>query len=259
MTRFSELEGKIALVTGGSRKLGAAVARELARHGVSVAVNYLREEEECEKLCRELREAGVRALGLRGDVTSEAEVSTLVDRTWKELGPADILVNNVGTYSDAPFLQLTPGTFDEVLATNVRSTFLVSRSAGARMKERGGGVVVNLGAADALHRSHSVYGLAKLGVAYLTQALALELAPEVRCNAVAPDLMEDNEDLDPSSDFARGSVAATPLGRLVRRAEIAEVIVLLCTSAFASVTGQVLGMDGGRSIPRIRFGRGYQE
>jgi 3-oxoacyl-[acyl-carrier protein] reductase len=254
MTELLELAGKVALVTGGSRKLGAAVARELARHRVSVAVNYLREADECEKLCRELRATGVRALALQADVTDADQVSDLVERTWDELGPVDVLVNNVGTYADAPFLQLTPDGFDEVIATNVRSVYLVSRSAGARMKERGMGVVVNLGAADALHRSHSVYGLAKLGVTYLTQALALELAPEVRCNAVAPDLMEDNEDLDPGSEFARDSVAATPLGRLVRRADIAEVIALMCTSTFASVTGQVLGIDGGRSIPRIRFG-----
>jgi 3-oxoacyl-[acyl-carrier protein] reductase len=254
MKELSELAGKVALVTGGSRKLGAAVAGELARHGVNVAVNYLHAQEAAEKLCRELGGRGARSLAVAGDVTSEDQVAALVERTWAELGPIDILVNNVGTYADAPLLEIAPEAFDQVMATNVRSTYLLTRSAGARMKERGQGVVINIGAADALHRSHSVYGLAKLGVAYLTQALALELAPEVRCNAVAPDLMQDNEDLDPDSEFARGSLAATPLGRLVRRAEIAEVIALLCTSSFAFVTGQVIGMDGGRSISRIRFG-----
>jgi NAD(P)-dependent dehydrogenase (short-subunit alcohol dehydrogenase family) len=88
-------------------------------------------------------------------------------------------------------------------------------------------------------------------VSYLTRALALELAPEVRVNAVAPDPMADNEDLDPASDFARGSVATTPLKRLVTRAEIAGIVALLCTESFRFVTGQVLGIDGGRSIPRI--------
>jgi 3-oxoacyl-[acyl-carrier protein] reductase len=254
MKELSELAGKVALVTGGSRKLGAAIARELARHGVAVAVNYLHAREAAEALCRELTATGVPALAMGGDVTSEEQVAALVERTWAEMGPIDILVNNVGTYADAPLLDIDPAAFDEVIATNVRSTYLLSRSAGGRMKQRGQGAVINIGAADAQHRSHSVYGLAKLGVAYLTEALALELAPEVRCNAVAPDLMLDNEDLDPSSEFARGSVAATPLGRLVGRAEIAEVIALLCTSSFAFVTGQVIGLDGGRSISRIRFG-----
>lgn len=251
---LSELKGKVGLVTGGSRKLGAEVARELARHGVAVAVNYLRSQAEAGGLCRELETAGVRSLAVQADVTSTEEVAAMVEQVWDRLGPIDILVNNVGTYADQPFLEITPEAFDGVMATNLRSTYLLARSAGKRMKERGSGVVINIGAADSLHRSHSVYGMAKLGVAYLTQGLALELAPQVRCNAVAPDLMDDNEDLDPDSEFARGSVAATPLGRLVRRAEIAEVIALLCTSSFASVTGQVLGMDGGRSIPRIRFG-----
>jgi 3-oxoacyl-[acyl-carrier protein] reductase/7-alpha-hydroxysteroid dehydrogenase/pteridine reductase len=187
---------------------------------------------------------------------------------WETLGPLDVLVNNAGPYVDTAFLDLSVADFDQVFAGNVRATFLVSRAAGRRMKAdrrqsvrepRGqqgqGGHVVNIAATDAFHRSHSVYGLAKAGVIYLTEALALELAPEVRVNAVAPDLIADNEGMeawlvDPAS-------AATPLGRLVRRSEIAEMVCLLCGSpAFAMVTGQTLVLDGGRSLPRIALGPG---
>jgi NAD(P)-dependent dehydrogenase (short-subunit alcohol dehydrogenase family) len=116
-----------------------------------------------------------------------------------------------------------------------------------------GGHVVNIAATDAFHRSHSVYGLGKAGVIYLTEALALELAPEVRVNAVAPDLIADNEGME--SSLVDPATAATPLGLLVSRSEIAEMVCLLCGSpAFAMMAGQTLVLDGGRSLPRIALG-----
>ncbi len=120
------------------------------------------------------------------------------------------------------------------------------------MKDRGRGQIINIAATDFTHRSHSVYGLAKSGVIYLTEALALELAPAVRINAVAPDLIAENEDMAPR--LAQRAIAATPLGRLVTRAEIAEMVCLIATSAFAMTTGQTLIMDGGRSLPRLASG-----
>jgi NAD(P)-dependent dehydrogenase (short-subunit alcohol dehydrogenase family) len=112
--------------------------------------------------------------------------------------------------------------------------------------------IINIAATDFFHRSHSIYGLAKEGVVHLTGALALELAPEVRVNAIAPDLLADNEEMTP--DFTQQAVAATPLARLVTRAEVAEMVCLLCTPAFDIVTGQTIVMDGGRSIPRLALG-----
>ena len=253
MAIHSELRGKVCLVTGAARKLGAAICRTMAQNGVHLTVNYTRSRSEAETLCSELAASGVRALAIQADVTDPEQVDRLVNQAWEALGPIDILVNNVGTYADTPFLDLEPSTFAKVMDSNVGSTYLVSRAAGRRMKQRGKGVVINIGAADAMHHSHSVYGLAKLGVSYLTRALALELAPQVRVNAVAPDLMSDNEDLDPASDFSRASVAATPMTRLASRIEIAQLIALLCTESFDFVTGQVLGIDGGRSISRIAF------
>jgi NAD(P)-dependent dehydrogenase (short-subunit alcohol dehydrogenase family) len=253
MNLLEELTGKNALVTGASRKLGATICLALARYGVNVAVNFNRSASEAEKLIVRLEAAGSRAVALQADLRDVQQANGLVDAAWERLGPIDILINNLGTYDDRPFLDMPPEVLEEIMATNVGATHLLTRTAGSRMKKRGSGCIVNLAAADAFHRSHSVYGLAKMGVLYLTEAMALELAPEVRINAVAPDLMADNEDLDPSSEFARRSVAATPLGRLVRREEVARMICLLCTSAFGFVTGQSIGMDGGRSIPRIVF------
>jgi NAD(P)-dependent dehydrogenase (short-subunit alcohol dehydrogenase family) len=246
------LAGKVCLVTGGSRTLGAAIVRRMAHHGARVAVNYHRSGDAARALCDELAASGASAVALQADVTQPAEVERLVAETAARLGPLDVLVNNVGPYVDTPFLELALADFDAVLAGNLRSTFLLAQLAGREMKRRGAGQIVNIAATDFTHRSHSVYGLAKGGVVYLTEALALELAPEVRVNALAPDLIAENEEM--ADSLAARAVGGTPMGRLVSRAEIAEMACLLCTPAFAMVTGHTLVMDGGRTIPRIALG-----
>src|SRR5262245_52793894 len=247
-----ELKGKICLVTGASRALGAEIARRLAACGAHVAVNYHQSQAAAQALCQELVALGVKALPLQADVSQAEAVDYLVAETSAQLGPIDILVNNVGPYVDTPFLDLPLADFDRILAGNVRATFLLSQAVGRRMKARGQGHIINIAATDFYHRSHSIYGLAKGGVVYLTEALALELAPEVHVNAIAPDLIADNAEMWPGQ--VKHSVAGTRLGGLVTRAVIAQMVCLLCTSAFGSVTGQTMVMDGGRTIPRIALG-----
>jgi NAD(P)-dependent dehydrogenase (short-subunit alcohol dehydrogenase family) len=251
-SEYSSLSGKVCLVTGGSRTLGSAIVRRLAQRGARVAVNYHQSADAARALCAELEAGGASAIAIQADVTNPGDVERLVDESWARLGPIDVLVNNVGPYVDTPWLDLPLEDFDRIIAGNVRATFLLARAAGRRMKGRGAGQIINIAATDFLHRSHSIYGLAKGGVVYLTEALALELAPEVRVNALAPDLIADNEDM--SASLTAQAVGGTPLGRLVTRAEVAELVCLLCTPAFAMVTGQTLVVDGGRSIPRIALG-----
>jgi NAD(P)-dependent dehydrogenase (short-subunit alcohol dehydrogenase family) len=246
------LAGKVCLVTGASRALGAETAHALARYGAKVAVNYLQSEASAKAVCAEIEAKGGTALPVQADVSDVMQAERLVETTWNALGPVDVLVNNAGPFDETPFLSLPLETFDQILATNVRATFLIMQIAGGRMKARGSGIILNIAATDIFHRSHSVYGLAKAGVVHLTEAFARELAPEVRVTAVAPDLIADNEDMEP--DFVQKSVDATPMRRLVTRAEIAQMVALLCTPAFAMVVGQTLVMDGGRSIPRIAIG-----
>ena len=248
----TEISGKACLITGASRTLGAVIARRMARYGAHIALNYHHSREAALALSEELAAQGVKALPIRADVTQPDQVERLVAETQTHLGPIDILVNNVGPYTDAPFLKLSLADFERVLAGNVRATFLVSQAVGRRMKAQGHGHIINIAATDIFHRSHSVYGLAKQGVIYLTEAMALELAPEVHLNAIAPDLIADNEDMRP--ELVTQSIAGTPMGRLVTRAEVADMVYLLCTSLFDSLTGQTIVMDGGRSIPRIAMG-----
>ncbi len=240
------LKGRVCLVTGGSRTLGASIARALAERGADVAVNYNRSTDAAGDLCEELRALGSRAEPVQADVGDPVQASRMVAEVWERFGRVDVLVNNAGPYVDKPYLELDVADFDHIMETNVRATYVVTREAGVRMKDVGGGCVVNIAATSAFGNVHSVYGLAKAGVVHLTRQLAIELAPEVRVNCLAPALIADNEGMDPAK--AAEVVEGTPLGRLVTRAEIAEALCLLCGPAFGSVTGQTVVMDGGHSM-----------
>jgi NAD(P)-dependent dehydrogenase (short-subunit alcohol dehydrogenase family) len=244
-----ELSGKICLITGGARTLGAAIARRMATAGVHVAVNYHRSQEAAQHLCEELTAMGVRAYAVQADVTQADQVEQLLATTLAHFSTIDILVNNVGPYVDMPFMELSHEDFDAILAGNVRATFLMSQAVGRVMQAQGHGQIINIAATDYMHRSHSIYGLAKGGVIYLTEAMAVELAPAVRVNAVASDLIADNEGMEP--ELVARAISATPMRRLVTRDEIASLVCLLCTAPFAVITGETFVMDGGRNIPRI--------
>ncbi len=244
-----ELAGKTCLVTGASRGLGVTIARRLAQAGARVAVHYRQAADAAEALCAELTATGATALPFQADLLDERAIDRLVVAVTAQLGTIDVLVNNVGPYVDTPFLDLPLADFDAVMAGNVRATFLLAQAVGGAMRARHAGRIINIAATDYRHRSHAVYGLAKSGVVYLTEALALELAPSTPVLAIAPDLIADNEDMAP--DFVARSVAATPMARLVTRAEVAEMVCLLCAPVFDMLTGQTLVMDGGRSLPRM--------
>ena len=245
----NELDGKVCLVTAGSRTLGAEIARQMAFKGANIVVNYHQSKGAAADLCDQIQRLGVRAIPLGADVTQSDQVNGLIKDTLSEFGRIDILVNNYGPYVDTGFLEMEIQDFDQVLAGNLRSTFLMTRTVGRLMKEQGGGSIINIAATDFKNRSHSVYGLAKNGLVYFTEAVALELAPEVHVFGIAPDLIADNEDM--SAEFAEMARLATPKRRLVTRLEIAQVACALCSPIFEMATGQTIILDGGRSIPKI--------
>ena len=246
---MSELRGKVCLVTAGSRTLGAEISRLMALNGANLVVNYHQSKDAAVRLCDQIKGFGGRAIVVKADVTQSEQVIDLVKETLKEFGHIDILINNYGPYVDTPFLDLAIQDFDHVLAGNLRSTFLMTQIVGRQMKDQGGGHIINIAATDFKNRSHSVYGLAKSGLIYLTEALALELAPQVNIYAIAPDLIAENEDM--SETLVAQVTAATPKDRLVTRNEIAKVACALCSPSFEMATGQTIVLDGGRSIPRI--------
>lgn len=246
------LEGKVALVTGAARNLPAVIARELAAAGAAVAVNDITAEEELHKVAASIRDGAGRATVAMADVSRRDQLQEMVAQVKRDWGTIDILVNGVGPFALEPFLELPEGTWDRVMNANLKAVYLLSQLVAPGMKEKGWGRIVNISAGSADLRNHSVYGLAKSALRFLTQSLALELGPAITVNAISPgQIAESAPDIsayDPA--FVERAIKYTPTGRLVTRREIAQMVVLLCMPAFDSVTGETIRMDGGWSIPR---------
>lgn len=248
------LEGKRALVTASSRNLGAAIVRALAGEGASVAVNYHASADSALRLVEELpgRELG-RHAAVAGDATTPDGIEQTVADAVEALGGGiDVLVNNVGPFSMTPFVDLSHEEWARIWDANVTSAYLATRAVAPHMRESGWGRVVNLSAGSAWRRNHSIYTLAKQAIITLTEELALELAPEVVVNAVAPgqivESAADMAEFDPT--FVERATAATPAGRLVTRAEVAAIVVALCSPTFDMVTGATIPVEGGWRLNR---------
>jgi NAD(P)-dependent dehydrogenase (short-subunit alcohol dehydrogenase family) len=243
------LNGKTALVTGASRNLGAVIAQRLADEGGTVAVNYNSSAEAAEKLVERLAaDGGRRHLAVQADVTRSADIRRLVETCMEAFGGRiDILVNNAGPFSMTPFSKLPESEWDHVWDANVKAAYLASQLVAPPMKSTGWGRIINISAASYVLRNHSIYGLAKEALIFLTEELAVELGPEVTVNAVAPgQILESADDIaefDPT--FVERAITATPLARLVTRHEVADVVVGFCRPEGAALTGVTVPIDGG--------------
>jgi NAD(P)-dependent dehydrogenase (short-subunit alcohol dehydrogenase family) len=245
-----DLAGKVALVTGSSRSLGASIALALAESGAQMAVHYNRSPDRAQAVVDEIARSGGTAELFGADAADAQAMTGLADRVLGRFGRVDVLVNNVGPYSDLPFSSLQVETWDAVFDTNVRAAYLLAQRLGPGMRAAGWGRIVNITAVSALVRVHSIYGLSKAALIHLTEALALELAPEVTVNAIAPGQIEESEEIDLLDPTYKVRVReTTPTRRLVTRAEIAEAVRLLCSDRLPSLTGQTLVLDGGWSLP----------
>ena len=254
------LAGRVALVTASSRYTGAYLARRLAEAGATTAVHYNTSRQEAERLVEDLRARGLSARAFQADGRDSAQVHRLAEQVLEAFGRVDILVNNLGPYADTPFLELPEEHWDWILDTNLKVPYLLVQALAQGMVERKWGRIINISAASAFIRSHSVYGLAKFGLIYLTEALAVELAPHVTVNAIAPGQIEDSElidEIDPN--YKRILREESPLKRLVTRQEIADVILQLCVGPFQSMTGQTLRLDAGWTIPTWEYHVGAVE
>lgn len=252
---MSSLLGRRALVTGASRNLGAEIASQLAAAGASVAVNFRSSEEEANRVVESLHRAdGARHVALRGDVTNPEDIEPLVDAARDRLGGhVDVLINNAGPYLATPFLNMDVGDFESVLNANLRSVFLLVRAVEPGMRKVGWGRVINISASSAYVRNRSIYTLANAAAITLTEQLAVELAPGILVNAVAPgqihESLEELRGLAP--EWAAEVVRRTPLGRLATRLDIARIVVELCGPAFEAVTGVTVPVDGGLRLKTL--------
>ncbi|HTO70841.1 MAG TPA: SDR family oxidoreductase [Myxococcota bacterium] len=248
LDRF-RLDGKVAIVTGAGRGIGAGIALAFAEAGADVAVAS-RTQKEIDEVAAQIRALGRRAISVPCDVMQRAELESLVERTQKELGGVDLVVNNAGGAPWKPFLQTSERVFEEAYRFNVTSAFLLSRFAVPRLLERGGGAIVNVSSAmgRVTDRGFSAYGAAKAGLSHLTRLLATELAPRVRVNALAVGAVETSA-LAPflaAEGMREKMESLTPLRRIGQPEDIGAAAVWLASPAGAWVTGKVIEVDGGQ-------------
>jgi NAD(P)-dependent dehydrogenase (short-subunit alcohol dehydrogenase family) len=250
MTAGHDLGGRIALVTGSSRNLGADIARALASRGVRVAVNYLASREAAAKVVASLEGSGHAAVG--GDVSTPQGVESVMESAEKAMGASvDILINNAGPFTLTPLTDLSPEEFDRIWNSNVKAALMTTQRAAPGMAARGWGRVINMSAGSAFLRNHSAYSLAKDAMITLTEQLAVELGPAITVNCVAPgQIAESAEDIASyDAGFIDRTLAHTPAGRLATRADVAGVVLALCTPVFDMVTGVTVAVDGGARLP----------
>jgi pteridine reductase len=242
------LEGKVALVTGAARRIGAAIARRLHGAGAKVVLHYRGADTEAVQLEKELNAARAgSATKLKGDLLAPVAPKALVDAALQRFARLDILVNNASAFFPTVVGEIEASHWEELIGSNLRAPLFLAQAAAPQLAFAGG-AIVNIADIHAQRplKGYVVYSIAKAGLVALTRSLALELAPAVRVNAVAPGAIAWPEDgqFDPAERSR--IVATTPLARTGTPEEVAQAVHFLCTAPF--VTGQVLAVDGGRSI-----------
>jgi pteridine reductase len=248
MQESEPLSGRCVFVTGGAKRLGAAMARRLHAAGASVVVHYHRSREAADQLVAELH--AVRAgstLAVSGDLNDVDRLPALVARAVERFGRIDVLINNASTFYPTPVGTITAAQFDDLVGTNLRAPLFLSQAAAPALRETRGLIInmVDIHARRPL-RAHPVYSAAKAGLVMLTKSLARELGPEVRVNGIAPGpVLWPERDLDES--LKAEIVAKTALKRSGSPEDIARTALFLATEA-PYVTGQVIAVDGGRSL-----------
>jgi 3-oxoacyl-[acyl-carrier protein] reductase len=248
LSQGKPLEGQVAIVTGGVRRIGRATALAFARNGAAVVINALTSRNEAERTAKEVEAAGGRALVHLADVTDEAAVATMIDKTLTTFGRVDILVNNAAIRGESPTLELSYEQFRKVVSVVLDAAFLCARAVLPHMVKSNYGRIVNLGGVSshlgAAERTH--VGAGKAGLVGLTRTLATEFAPHgITVNCVAPGRIGGER----SATSGRGIQNAIPVGHEGVPEDVADVILMLCLPKTNYITGQTIHVNGGLFLP----------
>jgi pteridine reductase len=240
-----DLHGSVALVTGGAHRLGRAIALAFGQAGANVVVHYNSSAEQAQAVLDELAALGVQAASVAGDLSRVAEAERVVDTAVARWGRLDVLVNNAGIWGSTPIGTVTEERWSELIDTNLRGAFFVAQRATPALRAARG-AIVNIADVGALMpwRNHTPYLISKGGIITLTEALAVDLAPEVRVNAVAPGAVLLPDDWKPEQ--VERATRNVPLKRLGHPEDVAQAVLYLAQADY--VTGVVLPIDGGRRL-----------
>jgi 3-oxoacyl-[acyl-carrier protein] reductase len=242
------LEGKVAIVTGASRGIGAAIAKKLSKNGATVIVNYCGSAEAAKKVEKEITDCGGKAVAVKCDVSNYEECKNFIDGIYKEYGQIDILVNNAGVTRDGLLMGMSEEDFDTVINTNLKGVFNCMRFVSRYMIKKKKGSIVNISSVSGVigNPGQVNYSASKAGVIGITKSAAKELAPRsIRVNAVAPGFVESDMTDKLSDEVKEKAKKVISLGRFGKAEEIANVVSFLAGDESSYLTGQVLKVDGG--------------
>lgn len=245
---MTTLAGKVALVTGSSRGIGAAIAKDLAAHGASVVVNYHSNEEAAAAVVADIIEAGGQASAMQADVSDFGQASSLIKNIKKEFGQLDILVNNAGTTRDNVIMMMKEADWDLVIDTNLKSAWNCSRAAARIMMRQRNGRIINITSVAGIsgNAGQSNYSASKAGMIGLTKSLAKEIGPRnVTVNAVAPGFVPTDLTNEIIEDMRDTIIEFTPLRRIGTAEDVAHLTTFLASDEASFITGQVISVDGG--------------
>lgn len=246
-----DLQGKIALVTGGSGGIGREIALTLADKGANIGFTYSSNEEEADRLVKEIEEKGQKALAVRTDVSKADQVKEMVDKIEKDLGPIDILVNNAGITKDGLLIRMSEEDWDQVLDINLKGAFLVSKAVARPMMKRRYGKIINISSVVGVggNVGQANYSASKAGLIGFSKSLAKELAGRgIRVNAVAPGFIETAMTDVLSEEVKEMMLNNIPLGKFGESKDVANLVAFLSAKESDYITGQVIRLDGGIAI-----------
>ena len=242
------LEEKIAVVTGASRGIGRAIAKELALKGAFVIVNYNGSKQAADETVNEITQAGGKAVGVQCNVADAAECEAFINNIISEYGRIDILVNNAGIVRDNLLMRISEKDFDAVIDTNLKGTFHTMRLVARPMLRQKSGRIINISSVSGVtgNAGQANYSASKAGIIGLTKSAARELASRnINVNAIAPGFVDTDMTITLSDKVKEGAKGQIPLGRFGKPEEIAELALFLSSEKSDYITGQVINIDGG--------------
>jgi 3-oxoacyl-[acyl-carrier protein] reductase len=242
------LEGKVAIITGGSRGIGRATALLLAARGAKIVINYNQHAEEADTAVEEIKAKGGTALAIQANISVSAEAQRLIDETVKQLGRLDILVNNAGITRDTLLMRMSETDWDAVIDTSLKGAYLCTKAALRPMLKAKGGRIINISSVSGQAGSggQANYSAAKAGLIGFTKAIAREVGSRgITVNAVAPGFIETDMTSGLAAEFKQKALAQIPMERYGKPEEVAEAIAFLASDAASYITGQTLAVDGG--------------